>query len=1169
MKRLCVFLWAFISLLALPAAAQVPGYVSTDGLVGWWPFNGNANDESGNGLNGVFNNGNYESSPFDSCASFNGSNLLVIPNSPDFNTNNFTFSIRVKLNSHLGHNEIQFGIPGSSLRFSVGWDPSIFYLFPMTCSGTYGVGQNYPSTTINTQTWYHMVFVNDGIFTNYYLDGVYMGQSDMTTPLDCWNSNMNLYLGGDIGGGAIEYFNGFMDELGFWNRALTPEEITALYTGEPVSPPAACTPLPANLQEGLVGYWPFCGNANDESGNGHDGTVNGATLTEDRFGNANSAYSFDGFNNEIRISHHPDLNLISDFTISSWYSTDFFPSTHNSHTIIAKRDDNLSCCSANIPYNLSVNYQQNATDFRKPIAVFANSGIVSYYQAPNPVDLNTWTNIVLRVKTDTCSIYINGVLFLQEPLQNSQRNPNTSDLLIGSVNRAFGDEYMNGSLDDIAIYNRALSQEEITALYTGEPVSPPAACTPLPSNLQEGLVGYWPFCGNANDESGNGNDGTVNGATLTEDRFGNANAAYGFDGVDDYIQTNFPGIAGNNSRSVSFWAKTSGINVQVSDNMNVLCYGSPGNGANFEVAINHSCEGLTLDINAGVNTFSTTTSDNSWKHYTLVYDNSLGNDFNAVKYYSNGQLLSVNCQQGELTPINSSTNNPTTLGAYWNHLIRFFNGSLDDIAIYNRALSQEEITALYTGEPVSPPAACTPLPANLQEGLVGYWPFCGNANDESGNGNDGTVNGATLTEDRFGAPNACYNFNGTNQNIEIINSGSLTMSELSISAWILPLGTNGCIISKNNPNNATEKGFRLSHQDFFEGQRGLSTQYGVGNCSTPSEAGFYGTSGIIPNGVWSHVTSTVTNSGLVRHYLNGVMIESNQSVPFIMCNNSTSTTRIGSYWTEDPDWFNGKIDDLAIYNRVLTPDEVQELYTLEVCTFTVYDTLTTYETIYDTLVTYETLYDTLYTYETVYDTLTTYETVLDTVTTYETFYDTLTTYETVFDTLVTYETLYDTLTTYETLYDTITTVEMLYDTVITYETLYDTLTTYETIVDTLYEYETITAYDTVTTFVTVTDTLLIDITFTGIEGQPSWLNTVTVFPNPASDHITIHYGNFALLAGYNSIITDASGATVYSSAVNSQQAYIDINAWGAAGVYYLTIYDASGAPVAVRHIVLE
>jgi hypothetical protein len=99
--------------------------------------------------------------------------------------------------------------------------------------------------------------------------------------------------------------------------------------------------------------------------------------------------------------------------------------------------------------------------------------------------------------------------------------------------------------------------------------------------------------------------------------------------------------------------------------------------------------------------------------------------------------------------------------------------------------------------------------------------------------------------------------------------------------------------------------------------------------------------------------------------------------------------------------------------------------------------------------------------------------------------------------------------------------------------------------------------------------LLIDITFTGIEGQPSWLNTVTVFPNPASDHITIDYGNFALMAGYNTIITDAAGATVYSSAVNSQQVEIDINAWGATGVYYMSVYDASGELVAVRHIVLE
>jgi hypothetical protein len=161
----------------------------------------------------------------------------------------------------------------------------------------------------------------------------------------------------------------------------------------------------------------------------------------------------------------------------------------------------------------------------------------------------------------------------------------------------------------------------------------------------------------------------------------------------------------------------------------------------------------------------------------------------------------------------------------------------------------------------------------------------------------------------------------------------------------------------------------------------------------------------------------------------------------------------------DPQWpgFNGSLDDIGIWNRALTPEEVQELYTLDACTFTIYDTVYTYETI----------------------------------------------------------------------------------------------------------------YDTVTTYITVTDTLLIDITLTSVEGQPGSLNTVTVYPNPASDHITIDYGNYALMNGYNTIITDAAGATVYSSAVNTQQVEVDINAWGAMGVYYMMIYDLNGSLVAVRQIVLE
>ena len=72
--------------------------------------------------------------------------------------------------------------------------------------------------------------------------------------------------------------------------------------------------VPSN---GLIGYWPFNGNANDESGNGNDGTVNGATLTADRFGNANSAYTF-GLGNYIQVPYISALDNLNDFTISLW-----------------------------------------------------------------------------------------------------------------------------------------------------------------------------------------------------------------------------------------------------------------------------------------------------------------------------------------------------------------------------------------------------------------------------------------------------------------------------------------------------------------------------------------------------------------------------------------------------------------------------------------------------------------------------------------------------------------------------------------------------------------------------------------------------------------------------------------------------------------------------------
>ena len=101
------------------------------------------------------------------------------------------------------------------------------------------------------------------------------------------------------------------------------------------------------------------------------------------------------------------------------------------------------------------------------------------------------------------------------------------------------------------------------------------AFTQIPSYVPtNGLVGWWPFNGNANDESGNGKNGIVKGATLTKDRFGNINAAYKFNGESSVTLSNFNSIIGNSAFSVSFWVKPIGTGWMVA-------FGTSSNGNGF------------------------------------------------------------------------------------------------------------------------------------------------------------------------------------------------------------------------------------------------------------------------------------------------------------------------------------------------------------------------------------------------------------------------------------------------------------------------------------------------------------------------------------------------------------------------------------------------------------
>jgi len=218
----------------------------------------------------------------------------------------------------------------------------------------------------------------------------------------------------------------------------------------------------------------------------------------------------------------------------------------------------------------------------------------------------------------------------------------------------------------------------------------------VPSN---GLVGWWPFTGNANDSSGNGNNGTVNGATLTSDRFGNTNQAYNFDG-NDWIELNqLASINNSNELAVSIWVQSTGINLNTncvigcaqayfargndgSDGFYV--YTRQGNSPNFRASVNGPFSGGVEVVNPTIHQIPHI----NWHHLVLNYDGT------NLKLFVNGSLVST---------INYSINvgvNPSLINAAFGRQFvpnfpYFTVGKLDDAGIWNRALTECEIQNLY------------------------------------------------------------------------------------------------------------------------------------------------------------------------------------------------------------------------------------------------------------------------------------------------------------------------------------------------------------------------------------------------------------------------------------------------------------------------------------------
>jgi len=857
--------------------------------------------------------------------------------------------------------------------------------------------------------------------------------------------------------------------------------------------------IDTSLVTALQVYYPFNGNAKDESGWSNDGLVTSASTTMDRFGIHSSAYYFDGVDDYVRRTNFPAVNRTNgqELTVSTWIKPDRLGGTYQE--IVCNR---------------------NAATYQWMLYMHGTDGSLQVHgtaQNKSTVipPLNKWTHVVVTIRKDgNYSMYINGQS-AQSLSGFSYQTGVPNELSIGNFGN--NSEPFKGFIDDVRVYSRALTSNEVKNIFDIEKnvyllsfnLSPQknyidltftegvwgnnSANQPLnassfiytfnsyggtltnlqianatrpdgsvltggektvrlnftltgipngketlliqPANnnsifnssgkplltdnstgvfgidttLFTGIVAYYPFNGNANDESGNGLNGTVSGVTLSRDRYGVNNKCYSFNGSNNYIalpNALCSAVAQKYQITIGYWFKgvtlQSAVRLQDANGYISASWSSP------PVHIISTDGGTTTPLSCG-NTINL--YDGKWHHIVMVWKSNATNGYQS---YLDGVLVA------QRNSANVSLPNVLT-GGYLGSgggTGEFLNGQMDEVRIFNRALTPQEINQIYEDErpitiksielaadnsniklnlnknvwgnsALNQPIALsnfvytfnanggtltnlsltgvfkadgsplvggestirinfnlmgTPngketleikpknsfcifadanksmssdettgkfnLDTTFITNIVAYYPFTGNAVDESGNNSTTTIVGCSLTFDRFGKFGNAMEFNGVNQFIRVRNLNMpISNSSYTISAWVKPdkMGTLGIVGWGAYPNNNESLGLRLMGtnqiSNFWMGSEMVST---VGDIS----------------GKWSQIICRYDGANR-KIFLNNVLVatqaSSNLSIP-----PSITSFNIGSAYTNDI--FDGAIDEVKIYKRPLSDSEIAQNY---------------------------------------------------------------------------------------------------------------------------------------------------------------------------------------------------------------------------------------------------
>ena len=892
--------------------------LAQDGLIAYYPFNGNANDESGNNYDGDttehapelatdrFGNPN-------SAYSFDGvDDFIDVPFELELRlADPFTIStwIYVAENNALGSHVLSKSASSQGHRnYSIELltDRKVNFIF-----------HQYPNDTavnllhdapLSIGLWHQITALHEGTSIKLYIDNTMVESTTVSTPdvvTTYLDSPQNLAIGRlNYNGPDPGHFFGLLDDIHIYNRALTVTEIDSLYHegGWDISAPLTFTR--------------FLGGAIVEDG----GSTTGVSWVDYNNDGLLDLFAANGGNNFLYTNN-------GDGTFTKVTSGSIV--TDNAGSIGGTwsdydNDGDLDLYVANESSQTNNLYMNNGDgSFTKvTTGTLVNASVTSYGAAwadyDNDGDLDLFVaNIGFN------SLFNNDGAGNFTPVENDPvvtDGPETH-----SLNGAWGDYNRDGYLD-LFVGN---GEESGNYLYTNDGDGTFTKVTSGPVVNDGGTYcGAWAdynndgfldlFATKAQDYNSsrnnylykNNGDGTFTkitaGAIVNDGGWshGCGWADYDNDGYVDLFVANF-NYDGNfsyenflyrNNGDETFSRVFSGQVVSDSSDSRGVAWGDYDSDGDLDLFIGNAPQNNILYINEGngnnwlsihpVGTISNTSAIGAKVWVKASINSSVPiwqlREISSCTGYGSQNSLDAEFGLG-LAPIIDSVRIEWPSGIIWD----------------TTAVQVNQFLTIFEHNEIS-------------DGLVAYYPFNGNANDESGNSNNGTVYGAQLIPDRLGNANSAYSFDGVNDYIVIPNSESFNIVEqMSLSYWV-KLETPGPYYY---PHHMIEK-----YGSWGTGQRDWDIMFGI-NSSVDSTHNVWNLN-LMPE-VYYNVTTTY-NGEVLYLYVNGSLVDTNEFQTLIPI--TVTDIVIGKYTLGEGYYFDGVLDDIRIYNRALSPDEVSALY---------------------------------------------------------------------------------------------------------------------------------------------------------------------------------------------------------------------------------------------------